>query len=56
MFPLPRPTATAIATEMAMMAHTLDSRPMEMPDRTVVAGPVRAESAMSSHRASSRWR
>ncbi len=32
---------------MAMMAHTEDSRPEEMPERTVVAGPVRADSAIS---------
>ena len=35
------------ATAMARMAHTVDSRPEAMPDRTVVAGPVRAASAMS---------
>ena len=32
---------------MATMAHTEDSRPEAMPERTVVAGPVRAASAMS---------
>ena len=32
---------------MAMMAHTVDSRPELMPDSTVVAGPVRAASAIS---------
>ena len=32
---------------MAMMAHTEDSRPEEMPASTVVAGPVRAASAIS---------
>ena len=30
-----------------MMAHTDDSRPRAMPERTVVAGPVRADSAIS---------
>ncbi len=46
-FPPPRPTDTAMATTMAMMAHTDDSRPMAMPARVVVAGPVRAASAIS---------
>ena len=32
---------------MAMTANTVDSRPELMPDSTVVAGPVRAASAMS---------
>ena len=32
---------------MARMAQTVDSRPMEMPARVVVAGPVRAASAIS---------
>ena len=32
---------------MAMMAYTDDSSPDEMPDSTVVAGPVRAASAIS---------
>ena len=32
---------------MAMMAHTVDSRPELMPESTVVAGPVRAASAIS---------
>ena len=32
---------------MAMMAYTDDSRPDEMPESTVVAGPVRADSAIS---------
>ncbi len=31
---------------MAMIAHTLDSRPIEMPASTVVAGPVRVASAI----------
>ena len=39
--------ATTMAITMAMMAGTADSRPVLMPDRTVVAGPVRADSAMS---------
>ncbi len=47
MLPPPRPTATAMAMTMAMMAHTDDSRPMAKPDSTVVAGPVRADSAIS---------
>ena len=42
-----RPTATAMARAMAMMAHTVDSRPTLSPDSTVVAGPVRAASAIS---------
>ncbi len=32
---------------MAMIAHTDDSRPEAMPESTVVAGPVRAASAIS---------
>ena len=32
---------------MATMAHTDDSRPDEMPDRIVVAGPVWVASAIS---------
>ncbi len=32
---------------MATMAHTLDSSPELMPESTVVAGPVRAATAMS---------
>ena len=36
-----------IAVAMAMMAKTEDSRPEEIPARTVVAGPVRAASAIS---------
>ena len=32
---------------MATMAHTEDSRPELMPESTVVAGPVRAATAMS---------
>ena len=32
---------------MAMTAYTVDSRPEAMPESTVVAGPVRAASAMS---------
>ena len=47
MLPPPRPMATPMAMAMAMIAHTEDSRPMEMPESTVVAGPVRADSAIS---------
>ena len=36
-----------MAITMAMMAQTADSSPMEKPDSTVVAGPVRADSAIS---------
>ena len=36
-----------MAPAMAMMAYTDDSRPDEMPASTVVAGPVRAASAIS---------
>ena len=39
--------ATAMATAMAMIAHTEDSSPIAMPASTVVAGPVRADSAIS---------
>ena len=39
--------ATPMAMAMAMIAQTEDSRPMEIPDSTVVAGPVRADSAIS---------
>ena len=35
--------------QMAMMAHTLDSRPIEIPASTVVAGPVRVASAIWSY-------
>ena len=47
MLPPPRAAATAMAITMAMMAQTADSSPMEKPDSTVVAGPVRADSAIS---------
>ncbi len=47
MLPLPRAMATTMASTMAMMAGTDDSSPVLIPDRTVVAGPVRADSAMS---------
>ncbi len=47
MLPSPRPTATAIAIAIAMIAHTEDSSPIEKPESTVVAGPVRADSAIS---------
>ncbi len=43
MLPSPNPMATPMAMAMAMIAQTEDSRPMEMPASTVVAGPVRAE-------------
>jgi hypothetical protein len=36
-----------MAMTMAMIAHTLDSSPMESPASTVVAGPVRVASAIS---------
>ena len=36
-----------MATATAISAHTDDSRPLEMPSSTVVAGPVRAALAMS---------
>ena len=36
-----------MAMTMAMIAHTLDSRPIEIPASTVVAGPVRVASAIS---------
>ena len=47
MLPRPRATATPMATAMPMIANTVDSRPTLMPDSTVVAGPVRAASAIS---------
>jgi hypothetical protein len=47
MLPSPRPMATPSAMAMAMMAHTEDSRPMEIPESTAVAGPVRVEAAIS---------
>src|SRR5581483_536063 len=47
MLPPPSVIATPIVMAMATMAHTLDSRPEEVPERTVVAGPVRAASAIS---------
>ena len=40
---------------MAMMAYTDDSRPEAVPERTVVAGPVRAASAISLHGRRTRW-
>ena len=36
-----------MAIAMVRIAQTLDSRPMLMPDSTVVAGPVRVASAIS---------
>ena len=47
MLPSPSPMATPMAMAMATMAHTDDSSPMEKPASTVVAGPVRADSAIS---------
>ena len=47
MLPSPSPMATPMAMAMAMIAHTDDSRPMAKPESTVVAGPVRADSAIS---------
>ena len=47
MLPPPSTIATPMATEIATIAHTDDSSPELVPDRTVVAGPVRAESAIS---------
>src|SRR5579883_757913 len=47
MLPWPRPMATAMAPAMATIAQTEDSSPELTPDRTVVAGPVRAASAIS---------
>src|SRR4051812_14419976 len=47
MLPPPRAIATPSAAAMAMIAHTDDSRPDEIPESTVVAGPVRADSAIS---------
>ena len=47
MLPWPRAMATPKAPAMATIAHTVDSMPELMPASTVVAGPVRAASAMS---------
>src|SRR5207245_52145 len=47
MLPWPRPMATPMAIAMATTAHTVASRPTLMPESTVVAGPVRAASAIS---------
>ncbi len=47
MLPPPRTIATPMATEIATIAQTVDSSPVLVPDRMVVAGPVRAESAIS---------
>src|SRR5690606_23472205 len=46
---LPSPSAIAapMATAMAMMAYTAASGPADVPDSTTVAGPVRADSAIS---------
>src|SRR5687768_10530622 len=45
--PLPSASEAPSATAMAMTAYTDDSMPDAVPDRTVVAGPVRADSAIS---------
>src|ERR1700722_7822081 len=47
MLPWASPTDTAMATAMAMIAHTVDSSPSAIPDSTAVAGPVRVDSAIS---------
>ena len=47
MLPSPSPMAMPMAMAMATIAHTEDSRPMEKPESTVVAGPVRADAAIS---------
>jgi hypothetical protein len=47
MLPPPRAMATPMATAMATMAHTADSRPDRGARQHVVAGPVRAASAIS---------
>jgi len=47
MFPPAEADRHTDAMAMAMMAQTEDSRPMENPASTVVAGPVRADSAIS---------
>src|SRR3954470_1305260 len=45
--PPPMAMATPMAIAMAMMAYTDDSSPELMPESTVVAGPVRADTAIS---------
>ncbi len=47
MFPPPMPMSTPMAMTSAIRAVTDDSRPVLIPDRIVVAGPVRAASAIS---------
>jgi hypothetical protein len=47
MLPLPSAIATPMAAAMATTANTVDSRPALRPERIVVAGPVRAASAIS---------
>src|SRR4051794_2268160 len=47
MLPPPSARATPSVMAMAMMANTDDSSPELMPDRIVVAGPVRDDSAIS---------
>ena len=51
MLPLASPTETAMATAMARIAHTVDSRPMAMPARAVVAGPGAGRLGDLAHRA-----
>src|ERR671919_541278 len=43
MLPPPSTIAVPMATAIATIAHTVDSRPVLIPERTVVAGPVRDE-------------
>ena len=45
--PPPMPMSTPMAMTSAIRAVTDDSSPVAIPDRIVVAGPVRAESAIS---------
>ncbi len=47
MSPPPSARATPIAHAIAITEYTEDSSPDAMPESTVVAGPVRAASAMS---------
>src|SRR5687767_391786 len=43
----PSAMATPMAIAIATIAHTVDSRPELIPESTVVAGPVRDDSAIS---------
>ncbi len=43
----PNRNAPMIAAAMIRIDHTVDSSPTENPDRIVVAGPVRVDSAIS---------